>query len=106
MTTEVLDTATPVTGKDDIHATRLMDDTHVTRTGLANMVKVFTPGGSSVELPDEGKTVGAYLADAQITVTEYDVVYLNGRAVGLDSVVPVGHNATNVITTSSEICCG
>lgn len=69
-------------------------------------VKVFKTDGTSVDVPEEaGKTAQFYLDAAGFTVSESDVVYLDGRPVTPDTTVPVG-TATHVITVSSEIACG
>ena len=75
-------------------------------TQLAAPVKVFDPEGRSVNIPEEtDRTVQFYLDQAGVTVGDSDVVYLDGRAITPDTIVPVGE-ATHVITVSSEIACG
>ena len=75
-------------------------------TQLATPVKVFSPEGRSVDIPEEtDRTVQFYLDQAGVTVDDSDVVYLDGRAIAPDTIVPVG-KATHVITVSGEIACG
>jgi hypothetical protein len=80
------------------------DTTEEVRTGAP--LKVFKLDGTSVDIPEEaGKTAQFYLDAADTTVEEGDVVYLDGRAITADTVVPTGE-ATHVITVTSEIACG
>lgn len=69
-------------------------------------LKVFKLDGTSVDVPEKaGETAQFYLDAAGTSVDESDVVYLDGRAITADTVVPTGE-ATHVITVSSEIACG
>lgn len=69
-------------------------------------LKVFRLDGTSVDVAEEtGKTAQFYLDAADTVVEDGDVIYLDGRAVAPDTVVPTG-GATHVITVTSEIACG